>query len=75
VQPHNMLTVFDMAMGAESSGALCLEQVKMENIMLFVAPFCGPHVTWGPCPHSMARPRVADGGTASRYGGSCEYIE
>jgi hypothetical protein len=27
------------------------------------------HVTWGPCPHSMARPRVADGGTASRYGG------
>jgi hypothetical protein len=25
--------------------------------------------TWGPCPHSMARPRVADGGTASRYGG------
>jgi hypothetical protein len=27
------------------------------------------HVTWGPCPHSMARPRVADGGTASRYRG------
>jgi hypothetical protein len=27
------------------------------------------HITWGPCPHSMARPRVADGGTASRYGG------
>jgi hypothetical protein len=24
---------------------------------------------WGPCPHSMARPRVADGGTASSYGG------
>jgi hypothetical protein len=23
----------------------------------------------GPCPHGMARPRVADGGTASRYGG------
>jgi hypothetical protein len=27
------------------------------------------HVRWDPCPHSMARPRVADGGTASRYGG------
>jgi hypothetical protein len=23
----------------------------------------------GPCPYSMARPRVADGGTASSYGG------
>jgi hypothetical protein len=27
------------------------------------------HIRWGPCPHSMARPRVADGGTASSYGG------
>jgi hypothetical protein len=27
------------------------------------------HVRWGPCPHGMARPWVADGGTASRYGG------
>jgi hypothetical protein len=27
------------------------------------------HVRWNPCPHSMARPRVADGGTASRYEG------
>jgi hypothetical protein len=27
------------------------------------------HVRWGPCPQSMAHPRVADGGTASRYGG------
>jgi hypothetical protein len=27
------------------------------------------HVRWDPCPHSMARPRVADGGTASRYVG------
>jgi hypothetical protein len=26
------------------------------------------HVRWGPCPHSMARPQVADGGTASSYG-------
>ena len=26
----------------------------------------------GPCHHSMARPRVADGGTASNMEGSCE---
>jgi hypothetical protein len=25
------------------------------------------HVRWGPCPHSMACPRVADGGKASSY--------
>jgi hypothetical protein len=31
------------------------------------------HVRWSLCPHSMARPRVEDGGTASSY--SCEYIE
>jgi hypothetical protein len=31
-------------------------------IYLFVVKF-------QPCPHGMARPRVADGGTASRYGG------
>jgi hypothetical protein len=33
------------------------------------------HVRWGPCPHSMAHPQVADGGTASAMEGSCEYIE
>jgi hypothetical protein len=27
------------------------------------------YVRWDPCPHSMARPRVADEGTASSYGG------
>ena len=26
----------------------------------------------GPCHHGMARPRVADGGTASNMEGSCE---
>ena len=26
----------------------------------------------GPCPHGMARPQVADGGTASDMEGSCE---
>ena len=29
----------------------------------------------GPCHHDMARPQVADGGTASDMEGSCEYIE
>jgi hypothetical protein len=29
---------------------------------------------WGPCPHSMARPRVADEGTASSYGGLAANI-
>jgi len=30
---------------------------------------------WGPRHHGMARPQVADGGTASNMEGSCEYIE
>jgi len=29
----------------------------------------------GPCHHGMARPQVADRGTASDKEGSCEYIE
>ena len=29
----------------------------------------------GPCHHGMARPQVADGGTACNMEGSCEYIE
>jgi len=29
----------------------------------------------GPYHHGMARPQVADGGTASNVEGSCEYIE
>jgi hypothetical protein len=29
----------------------------------------------GPCHHGMARPQVADGGTASDMEGSSEYIE
>ena len=28
-----------------------------------------------PCHHGMARPQVADGGTASDMEGSCEYVE
>jgi len=29
----------------------------------------------GPCYHDMARPQVADAGTAPDMQGSCEYIE
>jgi hypothetical protein len=44
---------------------------KILNLMLanLFAHILMGHVRWDPCPHSMARPRVADGGTASRYGG------
>ena len=31
--------------------------------------------TMSPCHHFVARPQVADGGTASNMEGSCEYIE
>jgi hypothetical protein len=29
----------------------------------------------GPCHHGMARLQVADGGTASKMEGRCEYLE
>jgi hypothetical protein len=41
---------------------LWVHMIKIDLMLL-------DHVRWGPCPHSMARPRVADGGTASSYGG------
>ena len=31
-------------------------------------------ISGGPCHHDMARPQVADGGTASNMEGNCEYI-
>jgi hypothetical protein len=40
-----------------------------KNIFFPVVLYGAMHVRWGPCPHSMARPRVTDGGTASSYGG------
>jgi hypothetical protein len=33
------------------------------------------HAPVGPCHHGMARPQVADGGTAPVMEGSCEYTE
>jgi hypothetical protein len=38
-----------------------------ENWTIIISPRL--KMRWGPCPHSVARPRVADGGTASSYGG------
>jgi hypothetical protein len=40
-----------------------------------VAGNVGYSMNVGPCHHGMARPQVADGGTASDMEGSCEQIE
>jgi hypothetical protein len=44
----------------------CLTGLVMGSIS-FVEP-----MNVGPCHHGMARPRFADGGTASNMEGSCE---
>ena len=44
----------------------------IDEILTVLAKYT--HVV-GPCQHVMARPQVADGGTASDNEGSCEYIE
>ena len=41
---------------------ICLFHIDLELSAVFV----------GPCHHGMARPQVADGGTASDMEGSCE---
>ena len=41
-----------------------------QHILLSVIACCAVFV--GPCHHSMARPQVADGGTASEMECSCE---
>ena len=43
------------------------------NSMFYFMPVMGLlSVFVGPCHHGMARPQVADGGTASDMDGSCE---
>jgi hypothetical protein len=37
--------------------------------VLLIYRYISLHVRWGSCSYSMARPLVADGTTASRYGG------
>jgi hypothetical protein len=36
---------------------------------------CKSRAKWVPYQYGMARPQVADGGTASNMEDSCEYIE
>ena len=69
--------------GEISSGfQLCLDAVLMyvgQPTILYINLFLDLNrvspVFVGPCHHGMARPQVADGGTASDMEGSCEYIE
>ena len=42
------------------------------DVLLFKCSVPGPTMNVGPCHHGMARPQVADGGTASNMEGSCE---
>jgi hypothetical protein len=41
-------------------------------VVSLFAPTCLVAMNVGPCHHGMARPQVADGGTASDMEGSCE---
>jgi hypothetical protein len=43
---------------------LCMFKFALKITELFAS-----HISWVPCHHDMARPQVADGGKASRYGG------
>ena len=42
------------------------------DIIVLCLLLCSMFLFVGPCHHGMARPRVADGGTASHMEGSCE---
>jgi len=50
----------------------CVQDVFIPTF--YLSTTCVVHVV-GPCHHGMARPQVADKGTASDKKGSCEYIE
>jgi len=56
------------------------EQAQTDALTLtfnepMIMPLCKITTDVGPCHHGMARPQVADGGTASNMEGSCEKIE
>ena len=44
-------------------------------VCMYVCMYACMSACVGPCHHGMARPQVADGGTASVMEGSCEEIE
>ena len=49
-------------------GLVCKQQISFSKVKVTM-------LVSSPCHHGMARPQVADGGTASDMEGSCEYIE
>jgi hypothetical protein len=60
--------------GNEPMGCIkrALFRTFLEHCLLFLV--CKA-MKVGPCHHGMARPQIADGGTASDMEGSCEYTE
>jgi hypothetical protein len=54
---------------------MCFLADFVRNSDISVSNVHGTPWSVGPCHHGMARPQVADGGTASNLDGSCEYIE
>jgi hypothetical protein len=60
---HGVVILHDNA--RPDTGVRTQAMVEHFNWEFFDHPMLGG----GPCPHSMARPRVVDGGTGSSYGG------
>ena len=52
---------------------VCVQTSVSAEILYFFLNNSGAVVC--PCHHGMARPQIADEGTASSMEGSCEYIE
>jgi hypothetical protein len=63
---HKDEIYFCSAIHTKQGNTLCEQDVEF----LTVKP--GGTINVGPCHHGMARPQVADGGTASDMEGSCE---
>ena len=51
---------------------MTFETWTLNGTIYFTSVYSLPAVFVGPCHHAMARPQVADGGTASDMEGSCE---
>ena len=60
--------------GSDSKSVLGLVKNIFVHLGTYTKCVCGWYDKYR-CHHGMARPRVADGGTASCMKGSCEYTE
>jgi hypothetical protein len=77
------ISPYDLPMRWMGGTALSLTSVLGGDVWLTPSPIrfipgsdpLPPSDEGAPCHHGMARPQVADGGTASSMEGSCEYIE